>query len=111
MLEEPYHRILCEPHPSAQLTPKAFVGLERAQFQRAFNTESSVGGDRNYDTAEWVAGRRVRDYTPAKTGIASRASIDRRAALVSFCETCGSGIVLATIEVPALMGPPPVAGG
>ena len=31
------------------------------------------------------------------------ARIDRRAALVSFCETCGSGIVLATIEVPALI--------
>ena len=34
MLEGPYHRPLYEPHPSAQLPPKAFVGLERAQFQR-----------------------------------------------------------------------------
>jgi hypothetical protein len=52
--------------------------------------------------AEWVAGCRERDCTPAIAGMASRASIDRRAALVSFCETCGSGIVFATIEVPAL---------
>ena len=34
MLEEPYHRILYKPHPSAQLPPKAFVGLERAQFKQ-----------------------------------------------------------------------------
>ena len=47
MLEEPYHRILYEPHPSAQLPPKAFVGLERAQFQRPSDAGSSVGGDRN----------------------------------------------------------------
>jgi hypothetical protein len=47
MPEEPYHRILCEAHPSAQLPPKAFVGLERAQFKQPFDTGSSVGGDRN----------------------------------------------------------------
>ena len=52
--------------------------------------------------AEWVAGCRERDCTPAIAGMASRASINRRAALVSFCETCGSGLSSQRLKSPPL---------